>query len=737
MSKLIIVSNRLPVKIIATKNSKLDMQPSEGGLATGLKSYHEDEKSIWIGWSGYIPKDATEKENVDNLLKSKSFIPIFLTRKQIKNYYHGFSNATIWPLFHYFPEYTVFEETYWKEYKSVNEQFAQYILDHAEKNDTVWVHDFQLMLVPSILREKRPDLTIGFFLHIPFPSYEIIRIIPWRNEILMGMLGSDLIGFHIYDYARHYKSSIKRLLGFDVVFNQIKLEDRNVSIDVFPMGIDFNKFKKTTEKIQRMSIQEHSNEQREIDRFLLSSPDKKFILSIDRLDYTKGIPHRLKSFKLFIEKYPQYKGNVSLVMITVPSRESVERYKDLKTEIDVLVGNINGEYGTLNWTPVIYFYRAVHFEYLIALYSSADIALLTPLRDGMNLVAKEYVACKVNRQGVLILSEMAGASRELGAAVIVNPNNINETADAIYKAMNMSYEEKSEALSTMQNRVKRYDVYKWAEEFLKSLQNVKHKSIEKKAKNISLKKVDQLVLDFKNAQSRYLFLDYDGTLQRFFGDPKDAKPDKHLYKLLDTLAEYNNTYLILISGRSKETLEDWFGKKKYSLIAEHGIWNKEEGKKWRTNVTNNKEWKKSILPVLESYVDRTPGSLLEEKNYSLVWHYRKSDVDLGYLRASELIHDMSNLIANQGLEILEGNKVVEIKIVGINKGVAAKEFLIGEQADFILAIGDDETDEFLFKHLPTNAVTIKVGTENTLAKYCLSSYKSVRELLSKLIEKDK
>ena len=731
MGRLIIASNRLPVKIEKNENEMI-VTPSAGGLATGLKSYHKGNDSVWIGWPGVIPESKEEEQTVTTLVKEEQCLPVFLSEELISMYYDGFSNATLWPLFHYFTEYIEYRRRYWEAYLKVNEMFADAIIANAKENDRVWVHDYQLLLVPNILRKKRPDLKIGFFLHIPFPSYEIIRVLPWREEIIEGLLGADLIGFHTYDYARHFISSVKRLLGYDVDFNQIKLENRQVFIDVFPMGIDYKKFEKLAIEIQSKSIQERSQVHQDIDRFLMSMPDRKLILSIDRLDYTKGIPERLKAFRHFLKKHPEYIEKVSLIMLTVPSRTDVEQYQNLKNEVDVLVGNINGEFGRLNWAPVIYFYRSMPFENLIELYSSADVALLTPLRDGMNLVAKEYIASKVKQKGVLVLSEMAGASKELGEAISVNPNNIVQTADAIYRALTMNDEERTKAMRTMQRRIKRYDIHKWASEFMKALEHTIDKQMDYHARKVSAQIKASIIKDFVKSRSRIIFLDYDGTLQRFFDNPQAAGPDEELYDLLNNLSKIENTKLVLVSGRDRETFDRWFGSKDYTLIAEHGAWLKNAGEGWKERKPVNSEWKQNIMPVLESYVDRTPGSLIEEKTYSLVWHYRKADIELGALRALELVHDMSNLIFNQDLEIMEGKKVIEVKVSGINKGTAAAEFLMNNPAEFILALGDDWTDEFLFKELPESSHTIKVGTENSVAKYFLNNYKEVREFLDEL-----
>jgi len=729
MNRILIVSNRLPVKLYEV-NEKLEVESSAGGLATGLKSYHKDNNSLWIGWPGINTEDTVRQQEIEVILKQEHCAPVFLTDKLVDEYYDGFSNATLWPLFHYFTEYSEFKNRFWNAYKKVNELFAEAVLEFAQEGDTVWVHDYQLLLLPQLLKDKRPDLTIGFFLHIPFPSYEVFRILPWREKILEGMLGADLVGFHTYDYARHFISSVKRLLGHDTNFNEISIGQKHVLVDVFPMGIDYEKFEKKALEIKNLPIQQRSKEHQDIDRFLLASPGRKLILSIDRLDYTKGIPNRLRAFRHFLRTYPEQKEKVSLIMLMVPSRVKVKQYQTKKNEVEKLVGSINGEFGTLNWNPVIYFYRSLSFDHLIELYSSADIALLTPLRDGMNLVAKEYIATLTNSKGVLILSEMAGASKELGEAIIVNPNNEEDVSKAIYKALNMDTTEQEERVKAMQQRIKRYSVFKWASDFITKLQSTKTKREEYLARKISDKTFEKIQNQYNSSQKRVFFLDYDGTLQGFYNDPQEAKPDSELLAILDKLSSDENTEIVLISGRDKETFNRWFGHKNYILITDHGACIKTNEGKWLERVAENNDWKNSVLPVLESYVDRTPGSLIENKTYSLVWHYRAADIELGDLRALELKTDLSSFIQNSNLEILEGNKVIEIKYSGINKGKAATEFLLNKDIDFIVAIGDDWTDEYLFKEMPENAFSIRVGSFNSAARYYVNNYKEVRKLLS-------
>ena len=474
MDKTIIISNRLPVQL-QIDNGGITAIPSVGGLATGMKSVHTGGDSLWIGWSGLTDEEIPDglAPEIDKALAKHGSSKVNLTAEEVDGFYYGFSNRTIWPLFHYFLEYSEFELESWDTYKSVNQKFADAILKEAGENDTIWVHDYQLMLVPQMVREKRPNISIGFFLHIPFPSYEIFRTLPWRKEVLMGLLGSDLVGFHTYDYERHFLSSVRRLLGLEVSFNDIYLEDRVIKVDSFPMGIDYKKFSDAAKKHDKNKTGERSELQRRLDMHKESDPEAKFFLSIDRLDYSKGIAKRLNAFEYFLNKYPQYKEKVRLIVLAVPSRSNVPQYQLLKKEIDELVGRINGEFSTVSWTPIWYFYRSMPFENLIDLYTSSDIAWLTPIRDGMNLVAKEYIATRTDKTGVLILSEMAGSANEMNEALLINPNNFEEIADTLYEAINMPVEEQKARNAILQKRLERYNVEKWANDFMTSLKNQK------------------------------------------------------------------------------------------------------------------------------------------------------------------------------------------------------------------------------------------------------------------------
>ena len=729
MNKTIIVSNRLPLQVSIKENS-LEIIPSVGGLATGMKSVHAERNGIWIGWSG-IPEEELSPElskKVAQEIKKEKCVSVSLNTKDIEEYYEGLSNKALWPLFHYFMEYTNFKEQEWEAYKRVNLKFAKVVLENIEDGDTVWVHDYQLLLLPQLIKNKKPNTTIGFFLHIPFPSYEIFRTFPWRKEILKGMLGADLIGFHTYDYERHFLSSVKRILRLDVNFNKINYKDRIIKVDSFPMGIDYDKF-------HSVAI-EHSHKPKENSKLYKRlqehiSEDKKLILSIDRMDYTKGIPNRIKAFEYFLDKFPQYKEKVRLVMLAVPSRSNVLQYQKLKRETDELVGRINGKFATVSWTPIWYFYRSLPFDDLIDLYISSDVALITPIRDGMNLVAKEYVATRTKKDGVIILSEMAGASLEMNEALLINPNSFEDFAYNLKRALTMPLEEQQTRMKFLQKRLKRYNLEKWAAEFLNSLEDTKNQAAHIMAKKLTGDYQEKLIHDYQEKKKRLLLLDYDGTLVGFKDNPQDAKPDDNLFKILDAIQEQNNTTVVLISGRDKETFQNWFEHKNYNLVTDHGVW-LYMNNNWIALERLKTSWMQSIYPILETFVDRTPGTFIETKNYSLAWHYRMADPELAKIRTIELNTVLTSMVSNNDLSVLKGNKVIEIKSSNVNKGRAMNRIVMQEEYDFITVIGDDWTDEYMFEEAPEWAYTIKVGLNKTKAKYQVNDPEQVLEILKKL-----
>jgi trehalose 6-phosphate synthase/phosphatase len=723
MPKTIIVSNRLPVRISQEKG-KFIYQPSEGGLATGLGSIYKEGDNIWIGWPGLNVPNGDHRKDITSKLATENMRPVFLTASEIEEYYEGFSNETLWPNFHYFNQFTVYNEDLWKAYQKVNRKFAKEIEAILEPGDTVWVHDYQLLLLPQLIRDFAPQASIGFFLHIPFPSYESFRLLPWRRDLLKGMLGADFLGFHTYDDMRHFLSSVNRLAGLGNSNSQINVGNRKVLVDALPMGIDYDKYEKSASHPETLT--------REV-RYRTGIGSHRLMLSIDRLDYSKGIPQRLKAFELFLERHPAFREKVSLLTIVVPSRDHVGKYKELKEEIDLLVGRINGNFGRMNWTPIHYFYRSFPLTALSAFYRMADVALVTPMRDGMNLVCKEFIASKLDKKGVLILSEMAGASKELSDAILINPNNIEQMVRAFKRALEMPESKQKANMEAMQRSLKRYNIHHWVSLFMERLASVKieQKSLETKLLD------DYHLLKLKNAyetaKSRLIFLDYDGTLVGFNADPLECKPNKELVEILTNLTEDKKNRVIVISGRGRDTLENWLSGFDLEIVAEHGVWIKKRNEEWKTLINLTDEWKPEIMNILEGYVNRTPGSFVEKKDYSLVWHYRKVETGLGEERTSELTSRLKYATVNKNLKVLEGNKVVEVKNSEVDKGRAAKLWLNNPSSDFIMACGDDWTDEDTFRVMPKEAYTVKVGGQSSAASFRVMDHTEIRSLLKFLI----
>jgi len=716
--KTIIVSNRLPVKI-QEKEGVYTSSASEGGLATGLGSVYREGNNVWIGWPGTEIAD-DKQEEITAQLAGLSLLPVFLSQEEVSKYYEGFSNEILWPIFHYYAStYSTYRQSNWEFYQQVNQKFADAVLSVAKPGDTVWIHDYQLLLVPALVRTKLPAVSIGFFLHIPFPSFELFHLIPWRNELLQGLLGADLVGFHTFDDVQHFTHACARLLHVNLSANIISLPNRYVVAEAFPMGIDEQKY---------ASLTQSEKVKQEIKQLQESFKGVRTILSVDRLDYSKGILQRLQAFEELLQNNPGYMEKVVLYMIVVPSRDTVAQYKHLRDEIDKRVGNINSMFRTLNWSPVQYFYRSFPIETLSALYATADVALVTPLRDGMNLVSKEYVASRTQNTGVLILSEMAGSSRELIDAIIVNPNNMLMMTEAIKQALNMPAEEQENRMVKLRKVVAKFNIKHWVKIFMDRLREVKELQQSLHTRYVSTLTTKAIYKIYAKTFKRIFFLDYDGTLVGFNADPDKASPDRELYQLLQELAADPANKVVLISGRDYQTLEKWFGHIPVTLIADHGAWQKLNNQ-WERVPALDAQWKKSVYPVLETYADRTPGSFIEEKTYSLAWHYRNVGPGLGELRAGELMNNLRYITSDQGLQILPGNKVIEVKNIEINKGRAVTALLYGQQYDFAMAIGDDHTDEDTFKAMPENSVTIKVGSNSSVAKYYLNDFKEVRNLL--------
>ncbi len=723
MSRLLIVANRLPVTAVPAEDGTPELEASAGGLATGLAGVHESSETLWIGWLGTT--EPIDSAALGHELETRRLVPVALNADEVRSFYQGFSNSVIWPLFHYLPERLPLEIEDFAVYEQVNARFADAVAEVYQPDDLIWVHDYQLMLVPELLRRRLPRARVGFFLHIPFPSSEVLRTLPHRERMLEGMLGADLIGFHTAAYLRHFATSVLRVLGVTREVDRVTWRGREVRLGVFPMGIDAAGFAKAAAHPQVEDLV----------RTWRQSDGAQVLLGVDRLDYTKGILRRLIAFERLLQHHPELRERVRLVQVAVPSREDVQAYQSFREQAEALIGRIHGAFATPSWVPVHWMYRGVSREELVALYRAADVMLVTPLRDGMNLVAKEFCAARIDDDGVLVLSEFAGAASELAEAIPVNPYDVEEAAAVYYRALTMPPDERRLRMHAMRRRVLAYDAARWARSFLTSLTAAPRQQHVTRAPS-SEAEIARIVDRIRQARTVRLLLDYDGTLVPFALSPDLARPDGGLLDLLGTLAARPGWEVHVTSGRGREVLERWLGRLPVGLHAEHGLWSRAPGADgWTGGPPVDTAWRAAVTPILLDFAMQTPGSLIEEKEASIAWHYRAADPEFGPRQAMELHAHLTELLSNLPLQVLPGDKVIEVRPFGVDKGkVVAALRALAPPGTLIVAMGDDRTDDDMFRAVAEDGIAIQVGSRGTRAPYRLPDVAAARTFLRRLLE---
>jgi trehalose 6-phosphate synthase/phosphatase len=699
---LIIVANRLPVTL-STEDGEVQLKRSSGGLVTALKGMNQPFK--WVGWLGSEVNDVKLRKDIEEelLLDSPACYPVYLDKKEADLFYNGFSNSILWPLFHYMFEKTVRlykdMDKAWKAYQEVNEKFAETVMKIYKEGDLVWVQDYQLMLLPKILRSRNKTMPIGFFLHISFPSNEIYRTLPVRVEILEGILASNLIGFHTYDYARHFISSCTKTLGSVTTPNGLYHRGLYVKVRAFPIGINPEQFANgvRTEAARKRYME-----------FAESFKGKKVLIGVDRLDYTKGVNLKFMAFKRFLEKYPEFKDKVVLFQVGVPTRENVLDYKQLMSEVNELVGQINSTYGTLGGFPLHYINRSVPFPDLCALYAIADACIVSSIRDGMNLVSSEYVVCQdeahklyKKEHGVLILSEFAGAARSLGGSIIINPWDIEHCADAFYQAITLPSTKKTALHTQNYSVISKNTAGAWGQYFIDSFNDsIADDSVSSVSilPNLTVEKIKD---DYLKATKRLFILDYDGTLVNITSIPSLATPTQPCLEALKKLIADPKNVVYIMSGRDKKSLTEFLGDiKGLGICAEHGMFVRHpDSTEWESlyNLQNvDLSWLGEVKRILMDVEKRTPGSFVEEKETSLVFHFRNCDPVYGQWQANELKMHFDTMFTSS-IDVVQGKKILEFRPVNISKGFGAKKLLSLQSFDFCFVAGDDGSDEDTFK----------------------------------------
>ncbi|MBC3787938.1 bifunctional alpha,alpha-trehalose-phosphate synthase (UDP-forming)/trehalose-phosphatase [Spirosoma utsteinense] len=722
--RLLIVSYRLPFTFQQTDEG-VELVQNSGGLVSAVLSMAErmgqrqDDVTSKIHWVGHC--DPAFQHMDSSAFENDTFIahPVFMDKAVHKGFYEGFSNDLIWPLFHYFTSYASFNESDFDNYQQANTRFLEELTALIEPGDLVWIHDFQLMLLPDMVRQAIPDATIGYFFHIPFPNYEIIKLLPrtWRQVLIKGILGADVVGFHTTDYVQHFMQSVSEVLTLPIIGQRIVFPERSVVVRDFPISIDFNKFNRSAQEPAVV-------EARQQDQALLRGT--KIIFSVDRLDYTKGITSRLQGYERFLIQHPEWHDKVTFVMTVVPSRDQIGQYQEIKREIEETVGRINGLFGSIGWRPIVYSYSSLAFTELMALYTACDVALITPIRDGMNLVCKEFVASRYDQRGVLILSELAGAAQELRDAVIINPTDTQEVADAIRQGLDMTPQEQERRMIHMRKHLQNHDIFRWSYNFLAAFDDMMGHQPDLETDLA----IQPFMTAFRDARQRLLLFDFDGTLAPLVNDPADARPSDTLKKALQNLAE--NSDLVVISGRNRSFLEKTFAGIPLHLVAEHGAFMKRPDQDWERLDLSASDWVDPVRSTMNQFVDRYPGSFVEQKETAIAWHYRTVDADNIEGQAIELATQLRMASSPIPLTVIQGSKVVEVKPAQHSKGTVALKIVEQTTYDFIVSIGDDTTDEDMFRQLPNWAYTIKVGSGISFARYRLARQRDVETLLQRM-----
>ncbi|MCJ1442708.1 MAG: threalose-6-phosphate phosphatase [Stictis urceolatum] len=664
--------------------------------------------------------DESEENKSDVLLKDQAR-------------WRRYAEHDLYTLFHYKqhePTDGKAERKRWTDYCRLNQKFADRILQIYNPGDIIWVHDYHLLLLPSLLRQRIPNVYVGFFLHVPFPSSEFLRCLGRRKEVLAGVLGSNMIGFQTYSYSRHFSSCCRRILDFETMPASINAYGAHIAVDVFPIGIDAAAVAHAA--YGDPNINSKCPRIRELYRGM------KVIIGRDRLDTVRGVAQKLQAYELFLERYPEWRGKVVLVQVTSPT--SVEEEKEdagnkTANKISDHVSRINSLYGDLEYTPVYHYSQYLHKDEYFALLRIANVGLITSVRDGMNTTSLEYVLCQRDNHGPLILSEFSGTASSLTEAININPWNLGEVADAINQALTMPEEKKMAQHKSLYKHVATNNVQAWSQKYLQRLL-VNLASFNQSIATPALDKT-KLLTQHRSSKRRLFMFDYDGTLTPIVRDPPAAIPSDRIIRTIKTLAKDKRNNVWIISGRDQAFLDEWMGHiSELGLSAEHGSFVRQpEADDWE-NLTErfNMSWQDEVLKIFQHYTERTQGSFIERKRIALTWHFRRSDPDYGAFQARECKEHLENTVVKKwDVEVMNGKANLEVRPSFVNKGEIAKRLVKeyassdGGKPDFVLCMGDDFTDEDMFRALRASelpqdevfSVTVGASSKKTLASWHL------------------
>ncbi|KAF2800617.1 glycosyltransferase family 20 protein [Melanomma pulvis-pyrius CBS 109.77] len=632
----------------------------------------------------------------------------------------------------------------WADYYRMNKLFADRIMEIYKPGDIIVIHDFYLLLLPSLLRQRLPNVYIGFFLHVPFPSSEFYRCLSRRKEILEGVLGANMVGFQSYSYSRHFSSCCTRILGFDSSSAGVDAYGAHVAVDVFPIGIN-------AASTQRQAYGDPLIEEKIAD-IREQFPDKKIIVGRDRLDSVRGVTQKLQAFEIFLERYPAWQGKVVLIQVTSPSSvqadKSDEDQSKIVNKMSELVARINGSHGSLSFTPVHHFQQYLDRDEYFALLRVADVGLITSVRDGMNTTSLEYIICQKGNQSPLILSEFSGTAGSLSGAIHINPWDLSGVADAINEALTMPEEQRKEQHNKLYKHVISNNVQAWTNNFLKRLMT-NLSSFDQSFATPALDRA-KLLQQYRQAKKRVFMFDYDGTLTPIVKDPSAAIPSDRVIRTLKTLAADPANSVWIISGRDQAFLDEWMGHiSELGLSAEHGSFMRHPRSEDWESLTDKTDmsWQSEVMDVFQHYTERTQGSFIERKKIALTWHYRRADPEYGAFQARECQKALEETVGKKfDVEVMTGKANLEVRPRFVNKGEIAKRLILaygdgpGDPPEFVLCLGDDFTDEDMFRSLRQSklpqdhvfSVTVGASSKQTLASWHLVEPSDVISVISLL-----
>eukprot|EP00250_Pteridium_aquilinum_P016795 c23296_g3_i1 orf=556-3168(-) len=776
--RTIIVANTLPLCAEKDSHGSWSFRWDEYSLLLQMRDgFSKSTEVLYVGCVSDDIDIAQRDEVTNTLLEKFNCVPVFVPADLRRKYFDGFCKQQLWPLFHYMlpitPEHGVrFERTLWQAYVSVNKMFANKVIEVINpEEDFIWVHDYHLMALPNFLRKRFYKVKLGFFLHTPFPSSEIYRTLPVREEILRGLLSADLIGFQTFDYARHFLSCCSRMLGlqFKTQRGYIGLEyfGRTVGIKIMPVGIHMGRL---------MDVLARADTHAKINQLKTQYEGKTIILGVDDLDIFQGISLKLLAMEQLLRENPEWRGK--LVMVQIANPGSSQEIYEVQEEIHTAVARINKEFGSEEFKPVVLIERPVTLSERIAYYTIAECCIVTAVRDGLNLIPYEYTVCRhgcsdsvkfalnaaSSKQSALIISEFIGCSPSLSGAIRVNPWNIDNVAQAMHVALTLAGPEKEMRHEKHYKYISTHDIAHWVRSFMADLQktcknHAQHRcwgigfgfgfrivSLDPGFQKLSL---EHITSAYRKATNRLILLDYDGTMVPC--NAIDKTPTLEVTTVLNSLCADPNNVVFIVSGRSRDTLQDWFSPcKKLGLSAEHGYFNRwQQDEEWTTSVCiSDFSWKEVVYPVLKRYTESTDGSNIEVKESALVWHYQDADPDFGSWQARELLDHLESMLANKPFVVKSGHNIVEAKPQGVSKGTVAEELLLslvkrGQPPDFVLCVGDDRSDEDMFESIATamegfpqtpltEVFACTVGQKPSKAKYYLEDTVEVLRMLQGL-----